>query len=158
MPLILQDRLEIDATVADVRVIPLKRLSLQSSPTTRGHLHYDTVSDDTAGLYAYVSSHPGSIQYPNVRATCLAMACGLHSRRFFGDVYISILGYSNTSSDATSRHIRNIDLRQEDIAVALVTPDLRKSVVSQLRPVSKQSSSIHPSFPFVFYKLQSFVE
>eukprot|EP00804_Cyclotella_cryptica_P030742 CCRYP_009171-RA/>CCRYP_009171-RA protein AED:0.09 eAED:0.09 QI:474/1/1/1/0.33/0.25/4/1551/468 len=88
--------------------------------------HYDEPT--IPGLYAYTISRlsfpsltdddDDDDAVPNLRATRLAMACGLHSQRFTGDVYLSRLGY-------TSSGLENIDVSLADIEMALYSPDLR---------------------------------
>eukprot|EP00956_Cyclotella_meneghiniana_P013413 scaffold19369_cov59-Cyclotella_meneghiniana.AAC.3 len=77
-------------------------------------------SQESPGLYAYsISSTSFSTQdVPNVRATTLAMACGLHSKRFVNDVYIGRLGHNETG-------LTNFDVLAKDIRKAVLTPDLR---------------------------------
>lgn len=83
-------------------------------------------SDESTGVYGYtISSTIFSADVPNLRATTLAMACGLHSKRFTNDVYIGRLGY-------TSSGLRNIDLSIIDIQAAIHTPDLRKSFIKEM--------------------------
>ena len=81
----------------------------------------------SAGLYAYsISSISFAIEeVPNVRATRLAMACGLHDKRFVNDVYIGRLGY-------TSSGLVNIDLTIADIEAAVLSPDLRENALKQM--------------------------
>jgi hypothetical protein len=89
-------------------------------------------SENSPGLYAYsISSTSFSKRdIPNVRATTLAMACGLHSKRFIGDVYIGRLGYTTASG------LGNIDVTAKDICQAVHTPDLRESFVQEMVPTS----------------------
>ena len=84
-------------------------------------------SEDSAGLYAYcISSTSLSIQnFPNIRATTLAMACGLHSKRFVNDVYLGRLGY-------TSSGLANVDVSIDDIQAAVLTPDLRDGFIREI--------------------------
>ena len=81
----------------------------------------------SAGLYAYsISSTSSSTQnIPNVRATTLAMTCGLHSKRFVNDVYIGRLGH-------TSSGLANVDVSAKDLHLAVYTPDLRESFVDEM--------------------------
>jgi hypothetical protein len=80
-----------------------------------------------AGLYAYSisSTSLSKRDVPNLRATTLAMACGLHSKRFMNDVYIGRLGY-------TSSGLANIDVSVPDLKAAVYTPDLRQSFIEEL--------------------------
>eukprot|EP00980_Cylindrotheca_fusiformis_P000564 scaffold146_cov107-Cylindrotheca_fusiformis.AAC.3 len=82
--------------------------------------------DGIAGLYAYFNTtttdHRGSLQErsknENIRATRLAMACGLLSRRFYGNVLL----------------VRGFGGRWEDLSVdsiqgaACISPDLRECI------------------------------
>jgi hypothetical protein len=67
------------------------------------------------GLYAH---HEPSTQYPNVRATRLAMACGLFRHRFHGDVILS-----------RGPHLRRADI----LAACCISADLRPSMISHTK-------------------------
>lgn len=76
-------------------------------------------SSDTAGLYVYSIVPPPPLVRKNVRATCLAMACGKLGTRFHGDVMLF------RSKGAGGYQ----DLVVSDIyGAACVSPDLRLSV------------------------------
>lgn len=85
-------------------------------------------SHKSAGLYAYsISSTSFSRQdVPNVRATTLAMACGLHYKRFMNDVYIGRLGHNAVSG------LTNFDVLGKDIHTAVLTPDLRETFIAEM--------------------------
>lgn len=82
-------------------------------------------SDDSPGLFAY---HNPTIKQeknnvPNIRATRLAMACGLFSMRFYGSVVI--LKRSQTGV------INSLTVAQIETACC-GSPDLRSSILSSL--------------------------
>lgn len=75
----------------------------------------------TAGVIMYHNSTEPSLQRfekANIRATILAMACGLHNLRFYGDVFVVGL------------HGRSIC--HQDIEAATISPDIRKSILNKL--------------------------
>jgi hypothetical protein len=80
-----------------------------------------------AGVYAYF--HSSSLEtgheklQPNERATCLAMACGLYSQRFYGDVLILRLGYA--PDEEGSYKMSNLSISSLELQYACQTPDLR---------------------------------
>ena len=84
-------------------------------------------SATSAGLYAYsISDTSLNIKIvPNIRATTLAMSCGLHSKRFVNDVYIGRLGH-------TSSGLTNVDVSVKDLYLAVITPDLRESFIKEM--------------------------
>jgi len=139
MPHILQHALRLD-DVSDVRIVPLKRTALQCSSTATGC--------EDAGLYAYVTSDQSIQSCPNIRATCLAMACGLHSRRFYGDVYVSMLGYGKSSS-SNNRIMMNLSMQKEDVESVCETPDLRNSIIRDIRCTSVYDHSTNNSSPSI---------
>jgi len=115
-----------------IQVTPLKRLSDSSS---------------TDGIYAYYRHSNKHEADGNERATTLSMACGLLSHRFFGDVYISRLGYFNFVTHTNTGHghinghgeqhrqLRNLSIVSEEIELACVAgPDLRPDILAQLFP------------------------
>ena len=73
-------------------------------------------SESTAGMHAYSFSNISESApcHPNIRATRLAMACGLHSQRFTGDVYIDRPGLCIL--DVKNACECTPDLRQETVA------------------------------------------
>lgn len=118
-----QDRFTIEAA-------PLKRMAPFDAIVQRVDSEVNL-----AGVYAYhYSSMTGSeldrLQ-PNVRATCLSMACGLHSQRFYGDVFISRLGYFSSDN---GYHLKNETLTSNEIKYACATPDLRIAVIQAVDP------------------------
>lgn len=81
-----------------------------------------------AGMYAYSFSSisQSAPSYPNIRATRLAMACGLHSQRFTGDVYVGRRDYVNTK-------LMNVDLSLSHVQhVCECSPDMRVSTLLAL--------------------------
>ena len=118
-----QDRFTIEAA-------PLKRMAPFDAVVQRIDSEVNL-----AGVYAYhYSSMTGSELdrlKPNVRATCLSMACGLHSQRFYGDVFISRLGYFSSTD---GYHLTNQTLTSNEIQYACATPDLRIAVIQAVDP------------------------
>mmetsp|Transcript_165 Transcript_165/g.316 ORF Transcript_165/g.316 Transcript_165/m.316 type:complete len:678 (+) Transcript_165:180-2213(+) len=96
--------------------------------------------ESLAGLYAYSTSstsHSLSSAVPNIRATRLAMACGCHSHRFVGDVWIGRLGYLPGGTGGYV--LANLDLSLEDIEFgSLYSPDLRNDFVHDMMQQSKK--------------------
>lgn len=87
-----------------------------------------------AGVYAYFNScsHEASgddASQPNIRATCLAMACGLHSQRFHGDVLISRLGYAPDEEGVYK--MSNLSITSLELQYACETPDLRLEIIEE---------------------------
>ena len=97
------------------------------------------------GLYAYVISSVCKSEYnttPNIRATRLSMACGCHSNRFVGDVWIGRLGYSN---DDDGCGLSNVDISISDIHFAAeYSPDLRISIQQEMQQRMKMEVSSVP--------------
>ena len=120
-----QDRFTIQAA-------PLKRMAPFDAVTQQR----DSESN-LAGVYAYYCSSTTDSELdrlklkPNVRATSLSMACGLHSQRFSGDVFISRLGYF-TNGDGY--HLINSSLESKEVQYACETPDLRIAVIQEVNP------------------------
>jgi len=100
-----------------VEVLPLKRMGSSSGVYA---YHYSA--------YASNTESGAREQNPNTRATRLAMACGLHSCRFRGTVYIGRLGYVDTS---VGRQLQNLSISQDEIQGACHSPDLRSCIQSQ---------------------------
>ena len=83
-------------------------------------------SEIAVGMYAYSLSNisHAATSHPNIRATRLAMACGLHSQRFTGDVYIGRLGYQH-------RKLMNLNLSIHAVQNACErSPDLRHETLA----------------------------
>lgn len=114
---------------------------LESRATSQNAVIVETAllrnSESVAGLYAYSFSNisQSTVSHPNIRATRLAMACGLHSQRFTGDVYIGRLGYM-------TNQLTNLDLCMYDIQNACeCSPDLRQETLVTFTDVSTDVSS-----------------
>lgn len=118
------------------------RFTIQTSPLKRmapfdAVAHNEDSESDLAGVYAYYCSSTTGSELdrlelkPNVRATCLSMACGLHSQRFYGDVFISRLGYFSNES---GYHLINSSLESKEVQYACETPDLRIAVIQEVNP------------------------
>ena len=128
-----------------VDTTPLIRLthptsSSSSGPATNSQSNLETM----AGLYVYsvcsTAIHSKSNNdtkhddqnSPNIRATRLAMACGWHSQRFVGDVYVGRLGY--VPKDGCGYVLKNLDLSLVDIAAAcLYSPDVRATILESMK-------------------------
>jgi len=99
------------------------------------------------GLYAYVISSVCKSEYnttPNIRATRLSMACGCHSNRFVGDVWIGRLGYSN---DDDGYGLSNIGITISDIHFAVeYSPDLRISIQQEIHQQMKMEVGSVPDW------------
>jgi hypothetical protein len=95
--------------------------------------------ENVAGLYAYFntpdSDLKGGDRRENVRATRLAMACGLLSLRFYGNVLV----------------VRGFGGRWEDLALdsiegaACLSPDLRASIQKEISRHSEGSKELKPT-------------
>ena len=103
----------------DVKVSPLLRL-------------HRADNGEHFGIYAYNINVSLPIQKPNIRATCLAMACGLHTSRFQGDVFISKLGYDR------NQQIMNMNISEKEIQYGCISPDIRKDIISKLLAMKQQ--------------------
>ena len=112
-----------------VELTPLKRLSSMHPTDDKSKILA------AAGVYAYYyqsTTAAGSDEFnrANIRATSLSMACGLHSIRFYGDVFISRLGYS---VGVNSPELRNLSIEKTEIEYAsCISPDLRKNLMTNL--------------------------
>mmetsp|Transcript_22183 Transcript_22183/g.39892 ORF Transcript_22183/g.39892 Transcript_22183/m.39892 type:complete len:683 (-) Transcript_22183:194-2242(-) len=125
-------------------VIDTTPLIRMTHPTTTGRKGAIVPSESLAGLYAYsISSTSQSVSsFPNIRATRLAMACGRHSHRFMGDVWIGRLGYLPGQKDGFA--LTNLDLSLSDIEVgSRYSPDLRSDIVDMIRQNEKVNCDIH---------------
>jgi len=99
---------------------------------TGGQKYANTQS--MAGLYAYSVSSTSQLESscPNIRATRLAMACGCHSHRFEGDVWVGSLGYPTGQKDGCA--LTNLDLSASDIEFgSQYSPDLRRNIVDEMQ-------------------------
>jgi hypothetical protein len=64
-----------------------------------------------------------SLPEPNVRATTLAMACGLHSKRFYGDITIEKrFGFEQEVTSCP----------HTEVLAACVAPDMRQNILSEM--------------------------
>lgn len=90
------------------------------------------MSDQVPGVYAYFRRQYDNrtSKQPNIRATCLLMATGQHSKRFYGDVYIG--RYGRDRSPTGSGKVQNLDLLSEEIYWGCVSPDLRLDILRKL--------------------------
>lgn len=99
------------------------------------------------GLYAYVISSVCKAEYnttPNIRATRLSLACGCHSNRFVGDVWIGRLGYSN---DDDGCGLSNVDVSISDINFAVeYSPDLRITIQQEMQQQMKMEVGSVPDW------------
>ncbi len=113
-----------------VATTPLKRMA----PVNEVIQNYFNATN-LAGVYVHHISTIGHSQQPssskaNLRATCLSMACGLHSKRFYGDVYLSRLGYFVVENEMK---LMNSSIVSQEVEVACITPDLRDDIICTLR-------------------------
>jgi hypothetical protein len=114
----------LEKTQTTLQVEPLRRMTFYDESLFREHV--STVN--LAGVYAYFNScsqEAGGhdVSQPNIRATCLAMACGLHSQRFYGDVLISRLGYAPDEEGVYK--MSNLSITSSELQYACESPDLR---------------------------------
>lgn len=121
-----------------VEAVEKEQFSVEALPLRRMASH-DMVAQgnesalNLAGLYAYYvapTSETNLELQPNVRATCLSMACGLYSQRFFGDVFVSRLGYFPDNQGAY--RMSNWSLTALELRYACETPDLRVEIIQKL--------------------------
>jgi len=122
---------------------PIEQIELSKGESTRGReitsgLWSDPSSDDvrdtllcrptasSAGLQASHACQKDRDDSPNIRATRLAMACGLFRYRFYGNVL-----FTRVSAAGSPRP--NDVLHLSDIRVAChTTPDLRKTIRQEM--------------------------
>lgn len=132
----------IDPDRFKIEVVPLKRMS-PFDPASR-----QDISAKNSGVYAYLFSSATGSELdrlePNVRATCLSMACGLHSQRFYGDIYISRLGYHPFDDAGGGFQLGNSSLTAHEIQFACQTPDLRVDIIAALDANSCKNDIILP--------------
>ncbi|KAL7547809.1 hypothetical protein ACHAWF_011086, partial [Thalassiosira exigua] len=136
-----------DADADGVRVVPLIRTTHPPPGASQGECA------SLAGLFAYSvgpgggpapsspdedvpSPPPPPPPPPNVRATRLAMACGLRSARFFGDVWAGRVGHHRRLPGCGGLSLGNVDLFTSDVAFACRgSPDLRTAIADEMRGV-----------------------
>ena len=116
-----------------ISTTPLKRMA----PVNDVIQNYFNVTN-LAGVYAHhisktrqshnqdQQSSSSSKSNANIRATCLFMACGLHSKRFYGDVYLSRLGYFVVENEIK---LINSSIVSQEVEVACIIPDLRNDII-----------------------------
>ncbi|KAL9191343.1 hypothetical protein ACHAXT_001049 [Thalassiosira profunda] len=124
----------IEGSVIDT--IPLIRMTHPTSGSSDS-------PESLAGLFAYTisSTLQSAPSLPNIRATRLAMACGLHSQRFVGDVFVGRLGYLPQPNGGYA--LSNLDLSLADIeSAARYSPDLRSVIVNVLQEEEEASLCI----------------
>jgi hypothetical protein len=127
-----------DENIYQIEATPLKRMS-PPPPTSqqKRHLQHNNNDDQTyherAGIYSYHCLNSDTHhQFANIRATTLSMSCGLLSQRFYGDVFISRLGYfMDAGLGYPIMMNKSIELDEIKFA-AYVSPDLRTDVISTL--------------------------
>lgn len=121
-----KDRVELKSE--NIKIYPLLRIQ-------RAEEKQCGQQNNGFGVYAYNFDITSQAEGPNLRATCLAMACGLHSNRFQGNVYVSKLGYLSREQQ---HHVVNMHLSKEEIQYACITPDIRINIIRDI----KKSNSI----------------
>lgn len=127
----LQVHMELNTTI---EAVPLKRMAPFNELYRRsGNFDYH------AGLYVYVISNVNenfqTPEHANIRATSLAMACGLHSKRFYGDVFVGRLGYIPSEEHENMFRLSNCSLTANDIKFACYSPDLRLEILQCINEV-----------------------
>ena len=91
---------------------------------------------DSPGLYAYFRSGKRNTT-PNIRATRLAMACGLMSMRFQGNL---VIARANPSGTPRWQNVTTQDLK----AACDVSPDLRSNIQDDIASDLKFEQSVVP--------------
>lgn len=133
IPSIIQLQVHLESNTS-IEAVPLKRMAPFNELYRRSGNF-----DAHAGLYIYVMSNVNeNFLMPanaNIRATSLAMACGLHSKRFYGDVYVGRLGYFPSVEDENVFQLSNCSLTANDIKFACYSPDLRLEILRRLNEV-----------------------
>ena len=133
----------IDPDRFSIEAVPLKRMAPCEAVT-----YQVDDAENLAGVYAYhVSSTTGSaldVLEPNIRATCLSMACGLHAQRFHGDIYIGRLGYFALED---GYQLKNSDLFYTEIEHGCKSPDLRLPILQLLNRDEYDESLLNPTLP-----------
>ena len=127
----------LDEDVYQIEATPLKRMSPPPKQyQQQSHQFYDEqLFLDASGVYAYhCLNSDTNPKYANIRATSLSMACGLLSQRFYGDVFLSRLGYFQNYHDSNNDIIMmNTSIMLNEIKYATyVSPDVRRSIVETL--------------------------
>ena len=126
---------DVDEEIFTIETAPLKRMINGAQED----------AEDNAGVYAYYYSSTTGSELgrldANVRATCLAMACGLHSQRFYGDVFISRLGYYSTGVQDGVK-LTNASFTAKEVEFACQTPDLRLDIIETITGISKNDISL----------------
>ena len=128
---------------AVIDTIPLIRMTHPAADAKGSSLF-----ESLAGLYAYSISSISESEStrPNVRATRLAMACGCHSQRFVGDVWIGRLGYLPKQKDGFV--LTNLDFALADIeAGCCYSPDLRRNIANDVMRLVDGEASCDVSVP-----------
>lgn len=120
---------------AEIDLLPLCRLADSEAGAGAGSASHSTVL--SAGVYVYfrVDISESAEKRPNIRATCLLMACGMHSRRLYGDVFVGRYG-----RDGVSNLLGNLDITADEIQEGCVSPDMRGDILSQLGGKMRGSS------------------
>lgn len=120
----------LDENIYQIEATPLKRMS----PPPKQH-HDESLFLQASGVYAYhCLNSDTNYKFANIRATSLSMACGLLSQRFYGDVFLSRLGYFiNPRVSSEYAVMMNKSILLDEIKYATyVSPDLRKQVIFSL--------------------------
>lgn len=163
----------LDQSKFQIEVTPLKRMAPPAPPTSTSSNGMNADVDektlmDAAGVYAYYCLNSDmSYKFANIRATKLSMACGLFSQRFYGDVFISRLGYfrprgnrrrngskvevgesgSGSGHVAVEQQQQQLQMMNKSISIeeikyaAYLSPDLRKDIVLSLLRSSKPQTT-----------------
>jgi hypothetical protein len=129
----------LDENTYEIDMTPLKRMSSIPPSTSSSSFANEEEKDrqcmELSGVYAYYCSNTDQNPiFANIRATSLSMSCGLLSQRFFGDVFISRLGFFKCpfgSNDYLQMMNRSISLDEIKYAT-YVSPDIRKGFITSL--------------------------
>lgn len=109
-----------------------KSSATAADTTSSDQVEYEVVplrrmSDQVPGVYAYYRRMYDNrvAKQPNMRATCLLMSTGQHSKRFYGDIYIGRYGRD-------SGEVQNLDLLSREIYWGCASPDLRVNILQKV--------------------------
>lgn len=125
----------------EIEVTPLLRPPSSSFNSKSRHKSESSACSRSFGIYAYsytnfvIGGNTGlnnSNSRKNIRATTLAMAVGLHHKRFYGDVYIGKVKPNG----------QNESLRKEEIDFCRLSPDLRPEILNTLLSKEQKSTEL----------------
>ena len=108
--------------------VPLKTFELTNNTFNELHSHSSTSvlvrrwGEQHITIIAYGENEPSTLE-PNIRATTLAMACGIYAKRLYGDVILQKkVGFQQLI----------VDCCHHDFLYACMTPDLRIDIIANI--------------------------